>query len=133
MMDQVAPLPEAQTHVGALSSVQPVAACLAVVALIGAAAALLQLAGLSRSPFHTKGEPREAVVVQDLVRRGDWVLPQRAGVNLPRKPPLFYWLGGVVAKARGVVDEAGVRLPSSILSGIGCAAFATLVTVLYGG
>src|SRR5262245_12252748 len=133
MMDQVAPLPEAQTHVGALSSVQPVAACLAVVALIVAAAALLQLYGLSRSPFHTKGEPREAVVVQDLVRRGDWVLPRRDGVHLPRKPPLFYWLGGIVAHARGGVDEAGVRLPSAILSTVACAGVGALATVLYGG
>jgi len=133
MIEQVAALPDGDARVYVPSSVRRIAACLAVIAVIGAAAALLQLAGLSRSAFHTKGEPREAVVVQDLVRRGDWVLPQRAGVNLPRKPPLFYWLGGVVAKARGVVDEAGVRLPSAILSGIACAAIATLVTVLYGG
>jgi 4-amino-4-deoxy-L-arabinose transferase-like glycosyltransferase len=69
------------------------------------------------TPFHTRGEPREAVVVQDLVARGDWILPRRNATVLPRKPPLFYWLGGAVARARGVVDEAGVRLPSALLSG----------------
>ena len=40
-------------------------------------------------------------------------------MQLPRKPPLFYWLGGVAAHVRGTVDEASVRLPSAVLSGVG--------------
>lgn len=97
--------------------------------VVGAVAAVLQLPGLGQTPFHTRGEPREAVVVQDLVARGDWVLPRRNGTALPRKPPLFYWLGGAAATARGVVDEAAVRLPSALLSGA-AALLLTLVVAL---
>jgi 4-amino-4-deoxy-L-arabinose transferase-like glycosyltransferase len=86
----------------------------------------LQLWGLSRPPFHTKGEPREALVVQSIVRDNEWVLPRRNAVELPSKPPLFHWLGALAARARGGVDEAAVRLPSA-LSSLG-AALIVLVT-----
>ena len=85
--------------------------------IVGVVWAGLQLTGLGRTPFHTRGEPREAVVVQDLVATGNWILPRRNASDLPRKPPLFYWLGGAAARVRGVVDEATVRLPSAALSG----------------
>ena len=98
-----------------------------------AAWAGLQLYGLARTPFYTKGEPREAIVVQDLVRHGNWILPRRNAVQLPRKPPLFYWLAGAVAKVRGAVDEVSVRLPSALLSGAACLLVAGVATVLYGG
>ncbi|HSP96050.1 MAG TPA: glycosyltransferase family 39 protein [Candidatus Dormibacteraeota bacterium] len=86
--------------------------------------ALLQLWGLGNTPFHTRGEPREAVVVQDLVAHDHWILPRRNGVELPRKPPLFYWLAGAASRALGRVDEPAVRLPSALQSG----AAALLVT-----
>ena len=105
---------------------------LVVAVLIAAAWAGLQLYGLDSTPFHTNGEPREAVVVQDLVRQGNWILPRRNGVELPRKPPLFYWLGAAAAHVRGRVDEATVRLPSAVLSGAACVLVAAVVTVLYG-
>lgn len=86
--------------------------------VVGAMWAVVQLAGLGRTPFHTRGEPREAVVVQDLVSHDRWLLPRRNATALPRKPPLFYWLGGVAAQARdGRVDEQAVRLPSAVQSG----------------
>ncbi len=72
--------------------------------------------GLGRIPFYTKGEPREAVQVWDEVNRGEWILPLRNGHELPSKPPLFHWLGGVVALATGEVDEFSVRLPSAVLA-----------------
>ena len=84
---------------------------------VGLTWAVLQLWGLGRTPFHTRGEPREAVVVQDLVAHQHWILPRRNGTQLPRKPPLFYWLGGVAARAQGAVDEFSVRLPSAAQSG----------------
>lgn len=84
---------------------------------VGATWVLLQLWGLGRTPFHTRGEPREAVVVQDLAAHGHWILPRRNATQLPRKPPLFYWLGGAAAQAHGAVDEWSVRLPSALQSG----------------
>ena len=85
--------------------------------VVTAAWAVLQLWGLERTPFHTHGEPREAVVVQDLVQRNHWILPRRNGVTLPRKPPLFYWLAGASSRALGGIDERSIRLPSALQSG----------------
>jgi 4-amino-4-deoxy-L-arabinose transferase-like glycosyltransferase len=84
--------------------------------LIIAVWAVLQLWGLDRAPFHTKGEPREAIVVQEIVHKGSWILPRRNGIEMPAKPPLFHWLGALASHLRGQVDEASVRLPSAILS-----------------
>ncbi len=81
--------------------------------------ALLQLWGIGKAPFHTKGEPREAIVVQEIVHENEWILPRRNGVEMPRKPPLFHWLGAATALVHGRVDEASVRFPSVLLSGLG--------------
>jgi len=71
--------------------------------------------------------------VQDLVRHGNWILPRRNGVQLPRKPPLFYWLAAGAARVRGAVDEASVRLPSALQSGAACLIVAAVAAALYGG
>jgi 4-amino-4-deoxy-L-arabinose transferase-like glycosyltransferase len=115
------------------SAARRLVALVLVVSVVAAAWAGLQLYGLSRTPFHTKGEPREAIVVQDLVRHGNWILPRRNGVQLPRKPPLYYWLAGAVAQVRGNVDEVTARLPSVLVSGAACVLVAAVATVLYGG
>src|SRR5262245_9750074 len=120
------------TGVRVASLARRAAALLAALTTVGAAWAVLQLYGLWLSPFYTRGEPREAIVVQDLVRRGDWILPKRNGVQLPRKPPLYYWLAGLAAHARGVVDETSVRLPSAVLSGVACLLVSGVATILYG-
>jgi 4-amino-4-deoxy-L-arabinose transferase-like glycosyltransferase len=94
--------------------------------------AVLQLWGLGLTPFHTRGEPREAVVVQDLVAHNRWILPRRNAVELPRKPPLFYWLAGIASRARGVVDEASTRLPSAAQSGAAALVVTGAVAVAIG-
>jgi len=90
-----------------------VAASVAVLVLIWAA---LQVSALWRIPFHSKGEPREAVAVQDFVVADRYVLPLRNGYEMPRKPPMFYWLGGIAALASGRLDEGITRLPSAVQS-----------------
>jgi len=95
--------------------------------VVGVSWAVLQLLGIGRAPFHTRGEAREAVVVQHLAASGDWILPRRNATTLPRKPPLFYWLGAAVAKVRHGVDEATVRLPSALLSGLAALALTAAV------
>ena len=72
--------------------------------------------GLGRTPFYTKGEPREAVEVWEEVHNGQWVLPMRNGTDLPSKPPLFHWLAGGTALLFGQVDEFSVRFPSAVLA-----------------
>ncbi len=76
----------------------------------------LSFFGLGRIPFYTKGEPREAVQVWEEVHSGEWVLPMRNGREVPSKPPLFHWLGGVTSFITGHVDEFSIRFPSALLA-----------------
>ncbi len=87
--------------------------------VVVAAWALLVLWGLGDMPFHTKGEPREGLVVWEMTHDGGWVLPRRNGTELPSKPPLFHWLGALTSAARGVTDEWSIRFPSAALSLLG--------------
>lgn len=80
-------------------------------------------------PFYTKGEAREAVLVQAMLREGNFVLPMRNGTEIPTKPPLLHWLGAAVAKLGGHgVSEPAVRLPSIL-----AAAFVIAMTARVGG
>ncbi len=76
----------------------------------------LELWGLGAGPFHTKGEPREALVVWEMTHHGGWILPERNGTELPSKPPLFHWLGAVTSMLHGNTDEWSIRLPSAVTS-----------------
>jgi len=79
----------------------------------------LELWGLGRAPFDTKGEPREGLVVWQLTHEGSWILPRRAGptgIEVPSKPPLFHWLGAMTSLVRGSTDEWSIRFPSAALS-----------------
>lgn len=100
--------------------------------LVIAAWLLLHAWGLGKTPFHTKGEPREAVVVADIVQNGRWILPRRNGVELPAKPPLFHWLGALVSRLHGATTEQSVRLPAAILSGAATLLLFSCTVVLCG-
>ncbi len=98
-------------------SVTAIMGGIAAVTAIVAVWLVFQVWGLGRTPFHTKGEPREAVVIADIVQQQRWVLPRRNGVELPAKPPLFHWLGALESLRAGTIDERSVRLPSAVSSG----------------
>jgi 4-amino-4-deoxy-L-arabinose transferase-like glycosyltransferase len=71
------------------------------------------------TPFFTKGEPREALVVRNMVEGGDWLLPKRASANgwtIASKPPFFHWLGAAVSRIGGTPTEWTVRVPSIVLA-----------------
>jgi 4-amino-4-deoxy-L-arabinose transferase-like glycosyltransferase len=76
----------------------------------------LELWGLGAAPFHTKGEPREGLVVWEMTHHGGWILPERNGTELPSKPPLFHWLGAMTSFVHGATDEWSIRFPSAALS-----------------
>src|SRR5687767_10106798 len=78
-------------------------------AVVTLLAVVVFLGGAGNVPFDSWREAREGLVVQAALRSGDWVLPLRNGVELPTKPPLFYWLAGAVAGARGEVDAFAMR------------------------
>lgn len=66
--------------------------------------------------FHTKGEPREAIVAYSMLEQGNWILPSNNGGDIPYKPPFFHWCIAAVSLLfnGGTVNEAMSRLPSAI-------------------
>ena len=77
---------------------------------------ILFLSNLGGYPLYTKGEPREAVIVFNMVHGGGIILPMRAGVEIPSKPLLMHWMAAAFSFALGGVTELSVRLPSALLA-----------------
>jgi 4-amino-4-deoxy-L-arabinose transferase-like glycosyltransferase len=97
------------------------------IALISGICLAIFFWGLGSVPFYDKGEPREGLVVWEIWTTGNWILPLRAGVDIPSKPPLFHWIGALASKAMGRLDEFTVRFPSALLATVG-----VLLTYLVG-
>lgn len=76
----------------------------------------LYIVNLGAAPLYTKGEPREAVTIFDIVHGGGVILPLRAGVEIPSKPLLMHWLAAIVSLAAGGVSPWTVRIPSATLA-----------------
>jgi 4-amino-4-deoxy-L-arabinose transferase-like glycosyltransferase len=77
------------------------------------AALLLTLPWLDR-PFHTRGEPREALVAQSMLLTNNWISPPAYNGSVPSKPPFNHWLISLVSLPGGEVTEFTARLPSAI-------------------
>lgn len=69
-------------------------------------------------PFSSKGEPREALTAQSMLKTGNYILPKRYGDEIPTKPPLFHWMIVGTSKVTGELNEFSTRVPSLILSGL---------------
>jgi 4-amino-4-deoxy-L-arabinose transferase-like glycosyltransferase len=82
--------------------------------LIIACITILPFLGLA--DFHTKGEPREAVVAYTMLDGDNWVLPRNNGGEIPYKPPFFHWCIAATSAALngGVVNEFTSRFPSAV-------------------
>lgn len=63
--------------------------------------------------YHTKGEPREAVVSYSMLATGNWILPRNNGGEMAYKPPFFHWCVAAVSAVRGKVTEGASRVPSA--------------------
>lgn len=59
-------------------------------------------------------EAREGVVVQEMLRSGEFILPLRQGEVVPSKPIMFHWVGGASSLMFGKYDEFILRLPSAL-------------------
>jgi 4-amino-4-deoxy-L-arabinose transferase-like glycosyltransferase len=90
--------------------------------LIVALAAALSLPWLER-PFHTRGEPREALVAQAMLLTGNWISPPAYDGAVPSKPPFSHWLIALASLPLGEVSEASSRLPSALAFIVFSAAF----------
>src|SRR6187402_1152482 len=74
---------------------------------------------LGNTPLFDKGEPREALAVQDIVQRGEWLFPLKRATAIPSKPPLFHWSAALVSEITGVLNETTIRFPSALYATLG--------------
>jgi 4-amino-4-deoxy-L-arabinose transferase-like glycosyltransferase len=88
-------------------------------AALVAVCALLYLTGSGEVPFYTRGEAREGLVVREMLRSGEWLVPARPGGELARKPPLYYWTAAAATTLLGDPPERAMRLPSALLGTAG--------------
>lgn len=69
---------------------------------------------LGVSDFHTKGEPREAIVSLTMIQQDNWILPHNNGGEMAYKPPFFHWCVAATATVTGAVNEWTARFPSAL-------------------
>jgi 4-amino-4-deoxy-L-arabinose transferase-like glycosyltransferase len=74
---------------------------------------------LGSIPLFDKGEPREALAVQDIIQRGEWLVPLKRATDVPSKPPLFHWSAALVTRLTGSFTEATIRFPSALYATLG--------------
>jgi 4-amino-4-deoxy-L-arabinose transferase-like glycosyltransferase len=74
-------------------------------------------AGLGLRDPWPPDEPRFALVAQDMLRSGDWLIPRVGGDLYADKPPLFFWLIAAATSVTGSL-RAGFLWPS-LLAGLG--------------
>jgi 4-amino-4-deoxy-L-arabinose transferase-like glycosyltransferase len=74
---------------------------------------------LGTLPFYDRGESREGLVVWEMFKTGNWILPIVNGEYIPFKPPLFHWFGVLVGMLLGHVDEFVARFPSALFGTLG--------------
>jgi 4-amino-4-deoxy-L-arabinose transferase-like glycosyltransferase len=80
-------------------------------------ALLLMATGLGLRDPWPADEPRFALVAQDMLRSGDWLIPRVGGDLYGDKPPFFFWLLASAMALTGSM-RIGFLLPS-LLAGIG--------------
>lgn len=87
---------------------------------------------LGQVPFFDKGEPREALAVQDIVRRGEWLVPLKRATDIPSKPPLFHWSAALTSRLTGQLNESTIRFPSALYASLGVLVIYLLARRLFG-
>ena len=102
------------------------------VVLLLALCGVLYLPYLGATPLFDKGEPREALAVQDIVQRGDWLFPLKRATAIPSKPPLFHWSAALTYQVSGTLNEATIRFPSAFYAILGVLLIYALGRKLFG-
>ncbi len=90
---------------------------------------------LGDRPFFTRGEGREAIVVEEMYQEGDFLLPLDTGPELREvatKPPMFHWIGTLTSLQAGGVSEFSVRFPSALTAALGLAVLFLFVSAQSG-
>lgn len=73
---------------------------------------------LAKSPFSTRGEAREALVVANMIQQNNFILPRRNGKAIPSKPPMFHWAAVGLVFGLGSLSEFAIRLPSALAAAV---------------
>jgi 4-amino-4-deoxy-L-arabinose transferase-like glycosyltransferase len=87
------------------------------VAGLTALAVVLMGTGLGLRDPWPADEPRFALIAQDMLRSGDWLLPRVGGDLYADKPPFYFWLLAAAMALTGSL-RLGFLLPS-LLAGVG--------------
>ena len=87
------------------------------VAWLVALALLLMGAGLGLRDPWPADEPRFALIAQDMLRSGDWLIPRIGGDLYADKPPFYFWLLASAMALTGSL-RLGFLLPS-LVAGLG--------------
>lgn len=87
---------------------------------------------LGSSPIYTRGEGREALVIQDMILQNNFILPLRNGEDIPSKPPMFHWTSLLASKLFGGLNEFTIRFPSFFYGSLALAVFFAFVASLSG-
>ena len=102
------------------------------IVLLLALCGVLYFPYLGSTPMFDKGEPREALAVQDIVQRGEWLFPLKRATAIPSKPPMFHWSAALTYQVTGVLDEATIRFPSALYATLGVIFLYLLGAKLFG-
>ena len=102
------------------------------IVLLLALCGVLYFPYLGSTPMFDKGEPREALAVQDIVQRGEWLFPLKRATAIPSKPPMFHWSAALTYQVTGVLNEATVRFPSALYATLGVVFLYLLGAKLFG-
>src|SRR5690349_16668724 len=73
------------------------------------------------------------MAVQDIIRRGEWLVPLKRATDIPSKPPLFHWSAALASKITGTLDETTIRFPSAFYATLGVIVLYLFGRKLYGG
>ncbi len=94
--------------------------------------ALLYLAPLLLdAPLTDPDEGLHAAISQEMVERGDWIVPRFLGGAFLDKPILFFWAQAASIRAFGM-NTAAARLPGMLFAVLGILTTGWLASVLFG-
>lgn len=103
-----------------------------VLPLMVAALVVLAYPLLLPIPLFDPDEGLHASIAQEMVERGDWLVPRFQGQPFPDKPILFTWAQALSLKLFGM-NEAAVRLPGMIFGLLAMATTGLLGWRMFGG
>ncbi len=118
-------------HSGVMSDAQRRAAACALGVLALAAVILLIPAG--RRPIWSSDEARQALLGQDVLEHGRWLVPDLRGRPYMNKPQLFFWSIALASMPAGRVTEFTAAIPAVISALVGIAGVIAIGNLLWGG